>query len=219
MTTVPPLLADAITARQAGRRDDALRLLENLFAQACDTQAPFGYGHFMAFAFWRLVAEDDADARARLAARRDEVARLVLERGDDPALDRGWAYSRFRFCVHADEELDNRTATHALFAALEARQPALAQRVAWHALPAVVAAGDFALAARHLPDDPLPRLAALDGLPEPRRSAECSNVMRDVRLRADILDSLGRRDEAAALRSAAQRYQSQRTSPDTDRCA
>lgn len=118
--------------------------------------------------------------------------------------------SRFSLIVGMNEKLADARATHALFVELEARQPELAQRYAWQALPAIVDSGDFALADRYRGDP----LALLDQVNEhaltmplipppgtaPRLSADLSNLVKDARLGAAVLHGLGREAEAIALR-------------------
>lgn len=111
-----------------------------------------------------------------------------------------------------NEKLADARATHALFVELEARQPELAQRYAWQALPAIVESGDFALADRYrggplaLLDQVNVHALTMPLIPPPgkapRLSADLSNLVKDARLGAAVLHGLGREAEAIALRKA-----------------
>src|SRR5690606_15563894 len=103
-------------------------------------------------------------------------------------------------------------ATHALFLQIEAQEPALAQRYAWLALPAIVAAGDFALAERYR-GDPLELLHEVNataarselfpaGRQAPRLAADLMNLTREARIGIAVLHGLGRTGEALAVRDA-----------------
>lgn len=112
-----------------------------------------------------------------------------------------------------NETLADAHATYALFLQLLAQRPERARREAFLALPAIVAAGDFALAQQYL-SDPLERLAGLNQLASqlplfppagmaPRLAAELMNFVRDVVLKTAVLQDQGRAAEAESLRNAA----------------
>ncbi len=103
-------------------------------------------------------------------------------------------------------------ASYRLFVELAHAAPERAAREAFLALPAIVDAGDFALAERYL-DNPLARLDQLNqialALPlsppkgeAPRVLAELSNFLRDVKLKKAVLHGLGRAGEAHWLHHA-----------------
>ncbi|GGY97053.1 hypothetical protein GCM10007388_33410 [Pseudoduganella plicata] len=163
---------------------------------------------------WSQLAEEYVPARTALASARDDQARRLLA-GDCifGAQTAHWPRSRFMFIVRLDEALEQPRATYDLFLRLSAVRPEEAQREAFLALPAIVAAGDFELAGQYMPQ-PLARLNQLNELAEgepllpapwtaPRLGAELSAFMADVRLAGAILDGLGRPEEAASLRTAA----------------
>jgi len=203
-----PVAMDAINARQEGRYEEALRLLQQQFDQVS------AHNYFITMSEWTQLAEEYPPAQAALAAARDEQARRLLDGDATLFVDRdATAHSRFQTIVNINETLNDNQATYALFVQLLSAQPALARHEAFLALPAVVEAGDFALA-EHYIGDPLPQLAELNRLshelplfPErgkaPRLAAELSNFMTDVILRLTVLQGLGREDEAEALCRAA----------------
>lgn len=214
MEQLDPALKDAIEARHEGRNADALRLLVKLFGQGCRSDTHARASHFLTMFEWNQLAEDYPPAREAMASARDEQVGLLL--GGDENFSTGadgWPRSRFQVIVHMNETLKDAGATYALFIQLQSLMPALARRKAFLALPAIVEAGDYALAERYLPD-PLAQLADLNALSSelplfppdlaaPRLAAELSNFMKDVRLRAATLQGLGRVTEAEALREAA----------------
>lgn len=153
-----------------------------------------------------------------LAVARDEQVRHLLA-SDENVSNGGDGSRRSRFALIADmnETLKDPRATYELFVELDSRLPAIARQVAFRALPAIVAAGDFTLAERYMADPldlqnhaaDLNRMAGEFPLfsptltAAPRLAAELSNFMRDVRLRAAVLHGLGRASEADALRHQA----------------
>jgi hypothetical protein len=163
---------------------------------------------------WSQLVEVYPPAREALADGRDEQARRLL--GGDEYLrtgDTAGTRSRFGFIAGINRILGDADATYRLFVQLEQATPASARRVAYLALPAIVAAGDFRLAERYLPD-PLGWLDRLNQLARdfplyppphtaPRLSAELMGFTKEVSLRAAVLNGLGREAEANALRKAA----------------
>ena len=214
MDREPDALDRAIAAYHARDFDTALR---GLLAIVDEEQRPgtsLQPPRFIVMFTWTLLAEEHAPARHALAAHRDEHVRLLLA-GDVDTVGHNpdMPGSRFSAIVSINDTLGDTAATYALFKALLDARPEHAQRQAWRALPAIVAAGDFALAERYMPD-PLARLAELNGYartmplfpPEgaaPRLAAELSNYVQDVWLRAAILEGLGREEEARRLRNEA----------------
>lgn len=212
--TIDPILQDAITAKQEGRYDDALRHLITVFDQNCGDNSLAQARHFITMFEWSMLAECYPPAHQALATARDEQVRLLLN-GDAMFNSSGEYRERSRFEVIAEmnDILKDARSTYDVFLEIESLLPELARRHISRALPAIVEAGDFARAERYLPD-PLKELDYLNGLTNtfplfppnrtaPRLAAELSNFMKDVRLRESILRGLGREDEAQALRGAA----------------
>lgn len=206
------------TLEAEGRHDELLACLEGLYAQAENAPAPARTDYFMTMFQWKLLIEKYAPAASALVRARDEQARRLLGgepyNGTAPWLeDHRQMFERverFALIVNMNETLGDPRATHALFLQLEERQPDLARRYAWRALPAIVEAGDFALAERYR-GDPLALLAEVNcnartwtlfppGRQAPRLAAELMSLTREVRIAIAVLRGLGRQAEADAVR-------------------
>jgi hypothetical protein len=118
--------------------------------------------------------------------------------------------SRFSLICQMNEIIDDARSTCELFARLDVSAPALARRHAAQALPAIVEAGDFALADRYR-SAPLAHLDAVNAtardLPlfpapgaAPRLAAELSNLLGDVRIGMAVLRGQGHAAQADAVR-------------------
>lgn len=210
-------LEDVRLARDEGREDDALRLLTTRFDHECRSDhgnPQAGASHFGTMFEWGCMAADYAPARVALAMARDGQVRLLLA-GDQRfgTGNKGWPQTRFEVIADINKLLDETRATYELFVQIEQLLPALARRRAGMALPAIVEAGDFALAERYLPQ-PLRQLDDLNRwagemplfpieIGAPRLASELMNFATDVRLCNAILGGLGRLSEAEALCNAA----------------
>jgi hypothetical protein len=205
---------DAVMARHEGRDDDALRLLKGLFDEVSNGAPRFFGQYFITMLEWSQQAEKYHPAYEALVSARDEQVRRLLS-GDEILGAGGDArpHSRFQVIVDMNNTLKDSRATYTLFVQLVSFLPTLARREAFMALPAIVEAGDFALAERYL-TDPLERLEELNRMAgdfplfpplgaAPRLAAELSNFMKDVVLRAAVLQGLGRETEGESLRKAA----------------
>jgi hypothetical protein len=214
MASTDPLVQAWLKAREEGRFEDMLRMLQEAM-RAGDAGTPLpGMSVFITMFNWELLIKDYAPARAALIALRDEYTQRLLAGDDDfPSVNRYLAPSRFKIIAEMNESLGDEGATHALFVQMESRSADAARRNAIFALPAIVAAGGFALAERYLPD-PLRQVPRLNATAKdwplyppphqaPRLAAELSGIMKAVHMRAAALDGLGRADEARALREAA----------------
>ncbi len=208
---IPDIVA-VNAAMEEGRYADALRFLLDLFGRAERDNGSSAV--FFAMFLWGELAAAHPPARAALAHARDEQTRRLLagEILANRAPDE-WPRSRFQLIVDMNDKLEEQGVTYEVFTRLLAEQPELARREAPIAIPAILAAGDYALAERLLPD-PLPRLPGLNALaremplfpPElkaPRLASELSNFVKDVSLRVLALEGLGRADDAATLRALA----------------
>lgn len=204
----------AIAAHQEGRYDESLTHILDIQRAALEREPTLKPPEFIVLFAWSMLAEQYAPARAALAAHRDaQVARLLAGDIETAGRSPGYPQSRFSTVVQLNETLCEEPATYTLFLALRERMPEHAAACAWQALPAIIDAGDFALAEPYMPDPLawLPYLneqASLHPLfpPQggaPRLAAELSNYAKEVRQRAAILAGLERHDEAAALRTAA----------------
>jgi hypothetical protein len=207
---------EAIRARSEGRHEDALRHVQAAFARAVAADGDRWISDLGPMLEWELLAESYPPARAALAQARDAQVRRLLAGEVSygvPFSESATPRSRFSLIVHMNEALRDPRSTHELFVRLDARMPECARREAFLALPAVVEAGDFALAARFMPE-PLDYLDELNGLArrlpasppavgEPRLMATLSIFGRGVRLRAAILRGQGRESEALAYADAA----------------
>jgi hypothetical protein len=202
----------------AGRHDELLACLQQRYAETEQSPAPARTDYFMTMFKWKMLIEQYAPAAEALARARDEQARRLLGgepyAGTAPWLeDRRQMFDRverFALIVDMNETLADPRATHALFLQLEARQPELARRYAWRALPAIVEAGDVALADRYR-GDPLELLDTVNdsartwtlfppGRAAPRLAAELMNLTREARIGIAVLRGLGREAEADAVR-------------------
>ena len=206
---------EATLAREAGRYEDALRHLLDVYALVM-ADGQDAYVGRLDLLEWKFLVEVYPPARDALRRLREEQARRLLG-GDVFYGVRYAAYSprpsRFGLVAHIDDILKDSRATYELFVQFDALTPERARREAFKALPAVVEAGDFALGERHLPDPlsflpELDRMASETTLAPYSRAAmslatHLSNFAKDVRLRAAILRGLGRAAEADALLDAA----------------
>lgn len=203
-----------------GRHGELLAFLQQMYAEAEQLPAPARTEYFMTLFQWKMLIEKYPPAADALVQARDEQARRLLAgelfAGTGGALaDALPSYERverFSLIVEMDNTLGQPRATYALFLQLEAAQPELAGRHAWRALPAIVEAGDFALADRYR-GDPLDLLANVNysaatmplfppGREAPQLAADLTNLARQAGIGIAVLRGLGREAEAQALRAA-----------------
>lgn len=210
------LMLEASRAREEGRFEDALRHVLAAFARMLSVDKARHMDGFIVMLEWRFLADEYAPARAAMVDARDaQVHRLLAGELTYGLARNEWLGppSRFSLIAKLNEILRDPQSTSALFARFDATMPAEARSNAFTALPAVVEAGDFALAERYMPD-PLRDLPGLNESAEsrplfpvagtaPRLAAELSNFSREVGLCAAILRGLGREPEADALVGAA----------------
>lgn len=220
MSRLDPLVTAAFAAHDAGRFDEAMRLLTQLFADEDDVAITTGSRFFETMLGWRMLLADYPPARAALQALRDEQVRRLLAGDLAFGLARGPVYrdggrshaTRFSVIVKINGLIADPASTAALFARLHATDPLLARKYAWQALPAVVATGAFALADGYR-GDPLAQLAEVNAealmyplfpvaREAPRLAAGLANLVGDVAIGIAVLAGLGRADEARALHAA-----------------
>lgn len=192
-----------------GRHEEALQELSWFHEHALEEQ-PSMYGVRLSFAlgYWADLANVYAPARTALDAVRERDAALLLSgRGDR---------RRFHDLVSIDAALGQRARTHEVYVRLRETAPELAAACAGLALPAVIAAGDFALAEQMLPDPESTirkqsAMLAYDIQARRRRrfsrapfvKGVIHNYAADVTRMLAVLDARGRRQEAQRLRQLA----------------
>ncbi len=147
-------------------------------------------------------------------------ARLVLEQIRDRKTDALLSNSENRHVFHdiaaINDHLLEHGKTHALFAKLAATSPQFAEACSRYALPSLVLAGDFALAARFSPDPErqlrergtdlnrtIQRRKQGKYSPAPHIKAEIHIYAEKVKQLMLISDGLGKRTEAARLKQVA----------------
>lgn len=128
-----------------GHHAEALKEFIWFHYHALDQQ-PAMAGIRLSFAldYWMELASVYPPARAALEKIRDEKSTLALTDAGTPEI--------FSDVVAINKVLGHEERTHRLFAGLDRSNPALADRCLDQALPAVVKAGDFALARKYLPE-------------------------------------------------------------------
>ena len=216
MSDIDPQVTAAVAAHKAGRYADALALLQQLFARAEAQQDPGPSPYFMAMFGLQQLLPVYPPAHAAVRALRDtQVAHLLDGRTSFGApFNAGYPVCKERFSVivELNDLLGDTQSTCALFAEIDARDPAVARRHATRAMPALVAQGAWALADR-FQDDPLRWVAEVNELARtfpllpppgvaPRLGATLTGVVSEVHLRAAVLAGLGDAHGAAALRAA-----------------
>jgi hypothetical protein len=208
-------LRRATDAHRQGDHEGALRILLEIEGAARHAGTPLRPPAFTVMVEWAQLAEAYPPARAALVALRDEHAALLrsgdlhsgTSRFSDEPTSRFWDIAWFNDILHDTHS------THELFTWLMQALPEEAQRQSMRALPAIVAEGDFALAARYM-REPLMLLDEVNGtarfqplLPAinraPRLAATLTNYIKDVGLQCAILAGLGHADEAKDLRATA----------------
>jgi hypothetical protein len=157
-----------------------------------------------ALAYWKDLAKVYPPALDELMRIRNrEMDRLLAGARD---------WDLFHAVVSINERLGLDYETHALFETVAAQDPHFAKRCCSIALPSLIDAGDFALAARFLPDSESTvrehagflnrRFARRRGRrfdPAPVFDAEVDNYTRLVKEHMAVLAGCGRLDEAATL--------------------
>lgn len=215
MSTTDPRKRDAMHLREAGRYEEALSLLGQLFDEADSEPAPTRNSYFMTMLEWQFLLEVHPPAEAPLRARRDVQVEGLLGGaqyfGSTPGEDGDFRRApRFFLIAEMNELLGDERSTYETFRQLDAMYPAQAQSFAHVALDATVAMRDFALAQRHC-RDPLESLDTVNvnarELPlfppsrqPPRLSGDLIGLVRDVRIGMAILRGRGEDAEADKLR-------------------
>ena len=138
-------LEHASTCIADGRYEEALLELVWFHDHALEENPSlYGVRRSYALAYWVRLGEVYPPALAALQATRDGKAAALLAGELDKSV--------FRDVAAIDQYLDAVPATYSLYLELLAKQPEVAAACGRNALSSVVAAGDFALAARLAPD-------------------------------------------------------------------
>jgi len=149
---------DAFVAREDGRYDDALRILERLFDQMDAGEVELAGNHFITMFEWSLLVGRYLPAHQALARTRDEqMRRLFQDEHHFGDVGEGLPRSRFNVIVEMNEILNDTRSTYDVFVHVASSCPAVARAEAHLALPAIVALGDFILAEAYV-GDPLTQL-------------------------------------------------------------
>jgi hypothetical protein len=208
-TTAHDRLYAAMNAVNEGRFEEALREFVWFHDHALEEQPSLaGLRLSYALAFWMSLAEVYPEARQALEEIRDRKAGF---------LSNGNAKRAFFHDVAAiNEKLNSETDTYLLFAKLAQSNPSFAQQCADAALPALIGAGDFALAERFLPDldreldslsrhlnGSLQRRKGSKYSPAPRIKAEIHIYATRVKQLVAVLSGCGRRADAARIKALA----------------
>ena len=208
-----PDFTEGSAALNEGRYDEALAIVLSSFARIDRGEGARPRLFFTMF-LWTLLVECHPPARESMRQARDDQLRRVLA-GDDQlgAGDEQPAQSRASLVIDMNRTLGDLRSSYAMFIALREQQSALARRIAFLAMPAILDAGDFVLAEQLTPD-PLTSLATLNlnaahlpllplGRQAPRLAVELSTFARETSERAQALRGLGRLTEADELCRAA----------------
>ena len=191
-----------------GQYEEALREFQWFHDHALEHD-PSLYGVRLSYALYAWIELGDAypPALAALEAVRErDAARLLAGQGKRELL---------HDVVAIDEELGKGAETHALCVALEKADPALLTSCADIALPAIIAAGDYALAERLMPEpEDIIRDRSrflLKAFSRWRRQhartmyipSQIDIYANDVRQVLEVLEQRGRHAEVARLRALA----------------
>lgn len=202
-------LSNARLAADEGRHEEALAEYIWFHHHALETD-PALRGVRLSYALrdWTDLAAKFPPALAALEQIRDSKTNALLNGAGDVGL--------FIDVESINRDLDSVPRTAALFTQIAAANPALAKQCARRAFPALVASGDFALAARYLPEpehhvseaaeilnadvlacETLPAVSA------PRLQAHVYIYVHDVRLVLAVLIGADRVDESVRARELA----------------
>lgn len=199
-------------SRSTGRYEEALQSLLQLTALLDDQQTDTNRLIFFTMLEWQLLTEVYAPAKQALCEVRNRHKQKLIE-GDNSVGTTGARSHLTRFSLIADMNrlLNEPDSTYRLYMQLRQLQPAIASQETTLALPTIVAAQNFELAEQHLPElkysltdiNQLSRKLAL--LPPhgtaPRLAAELMVLAGNLKLHIDVLNGLGRQDEAQTIRT------------------
>lgn len=208
-----PEIQAAVQAHRDGRHDEALRLIQQQFKRIATSAKDSRVDFFITMFEWQQLVGDFAAARTAMISERDEQIRRVLDGDAIFCADGYMPISRLHVILEMNETLQDSRSTYRVVTQLLADHPELVRNEMHRALPAIVDAGDYALAIQHIKDplrllDDLNRLAREQPLypPQgqaPRLAVELSMLIGDVALLGKALKGQGKDTEAEALRHAA----------------
>ncbi|MBB3121186.1 hypothetical protein [Pseudoduganella violacea] len=210
---IQPEMLTAAQVRRDGSHDEALRIVKQQFERIATGAKDTRQDYFITMFEWGLLVEEHVAARTAMISERDEQVRRLLEGDSIFCTDGFMPISRFHVIVDMNQFLQDSRATYRLVTQLLAHNPALVRHEIHRALPAIVEAGDYALAIQYI-KNPLDSLLDLNRLARdlpiypphgnaPRLAAELTGFMGNVILRRKALTGLGRDAEAEQLRAAA----------------
>jgi hypothetical protein len=203
-------LAAARYAAAEGRHEFALAEYVWFHDHALE-ETPSLYGVRLSFALrdWKELAEVYPPAREALLAIRNQKTRALLSGEGDQALFHDVAAINRQFDAHAD--------TTSVFRQLDTQYPALAKECAPIARESLASAGDYELAAKYLPPEPLKHVrqlaerlnADVAEIPQrprsksPRYLVHTHCYANEVRTIEEILAGSGQQALAQAFRATA----------------
>ncbi|RSZ60061.1 hypothetical protein HF313_15210 [Massilia atriviolacea] len=201
-------LWDAEDAMRDGRHDDALQGFIWFYQHALDEDPSLEELRYYLIGMWVELGRIDPKALDALRTIRADKAKALLA-GDK---DR----ETFWDIVIIDAELDEAAATYQFYKALAEASPVFAAECALIAMPAIVEAQDYALAAKLMPPaEPFVRemarvleqdIAAIKQRPfspAPERRAEIATYVTEVQRVLTVLAGNGEREEAASIKALA----------------
>ncbi|MRV73957.1 hypothetical protein GJ700_19805 [Duganella sp. FT92W] len=208
-----PEIQAAVQAHRDGRHDEALRLIQQQFKRIATSANDSHVDFFITMFEWKQLVGDFAAARTAMISERDEQVRRIFDGDTIFCADGFMPISRLRVIVEMNETLQDSRSTYRVITQLLTDHSELVRNDMHRALPAIVEAGDYALAIQHI-KNPLSRLDELNRMAlelplyppagkGPRLAAELSGLIRNVALLDKALKGQGKDAEAEALRHAA----------------
>lgn len=188
-----------------GRHEEALSEFQWFHAHALEEDRSLRAVRLsFALGGWMELARVYPPARVALEAQRDRHVAALL--------DGGGGKTAFVDLASINERLGCPAQTYGVFLELLARDPDTAQACSRRAMDAIIAAGDFALAGRYLPEpEGLVRAASQDlnwhianrrarpFTAAPRIKAHIHNYAQDVKQILAVLEGCGRHQEARRI--------------------
>lgn len=200
--------SDAEDAMLEGRHDEALQGFIWFYQHALEDDPSLEEIRYYLVGMWAALGQDYPPALDALRAIRSDKAKALLAGANDR--------EAFWDIVIIDAELGDTAATYAFYKALAAASPVFAADCALIAMPAIVEAQDYALAAKLMPPaEPFVRemarvleqdIAAIKRRPfshAPERRAEIATYVTEVQRVITVLAGNGDAHEAAHIKALA----------------
>ncbi|NHZ37857.1 hypothetical protein [Massilia rubra] len=200
--------SDAEDALHEGRHDEALQGFIWFYQHALDEDPALEEIRYYLVGMWAELGRAYPKALDALRTVRADKAKALLAGANDR--------EAFWDIVIIDSELGDTAATYQFYKALAAASPVFAADCALIAMPAIVEARDYALAAKLMPPaEPFVRemarvleqdIAAIKQRPFshlPERRAEITTYVSEVRRVLTVLAGNGELDEAASIKALA----------------